>query len=89
MQRRYRLYRKNGEVHFKWNPECKIEYEWHKVTDPHEIVHDGDLLRVGRKFILVVSSDAPIEWEETYGIREQMIAIWGAEKAQRQLGAVA
>jgi hypothetical protein len=58
-----------------------------KIKDPKAVIEvlDGTILKVGHKYVLLSAGGTPVEWEETYGIREQMIAIWGYEKAMKQL----
>jgi hypothetical protein len=50
-----------------------------KGKDPKEIIdiQDGTILRVGHEHVLFSVEGTPVEWEENYGIWEQMIAIRG------------
>jgi len=60
-ERPYVRFMYEGRVRTAFKPH---ECHWRKVTDPHELVHDGDIMRVGKhRFIVITSSDAPIEDE--------------------------
>jgi hypothetical protein len=80
----YKTFRRNGQL---WaRPDYSQYGERKRVKDPKYLLQDGSIVCIGRKCFLVSFGEPEVEWEETYGIREQMIAIWGEEKGKRQLG---